>query len=161
MKILITALILAAGCSSMKREEDLTRDKGPAHGAEAVLDAEPADPSSQPRPSAAQDAGKPAQTCYWDLDGNRSCGTPCAGRPPTDTPGWAGIYDAANDCFRPAMLGCFALSGITADLACFKRVEDGVVVRTSSTIGYALGQDWRRCTKEDAVDLAAAACPGD
>jgi hypothetical protein len=48
------------------------------------------------------------------------------------------------------------------DVACFKRLEDGAIVRTSSTIGAKLGSGWTRAPGSSlALPFKGRKCPHD
>jgi hypothetical protein len=173
MRLRIVALLLVVGCSPPERGEERLRGEGPVRNDGTVIDrglpdaggidrgspdagadALPSAPEAKPNPQPTFDAVAAAKAfkfgvCHAPAP---TCPSGCA-----TLPAW--MLDEANHCVKPVVLVCVPLtSWQTTDLACLKRLEDGLIVRTSGSARKLLGAEWISCTDEDWAKWSDTKC---
>lgn len=149
MRFALAALLLSVGCTSFEQLEK--------RGNETTVAGSPSDEAAANEPTESPSGGRlgrretPVDMLAKAGDAN-SPGCRVAGMPLP-----AAVVDEANNCLRPAFIGC--ASGSNSSAVCFKRREDGLMVQTvGGPSQYLLGPDWVPCSASDWAKMPTRQC---
>ena len=170
IRLQVAISLLAVGCSASERVEGMeeaesarTVGSGSAQaasdeGSNSLPTATETTPTSQ-RPSSPISGPLAETSCPVLTDAaaiRASVSPPCPGGCLAMP---AAAFDQANQCVKRVLLACIpGLTQISSVLACYRRREDGLIIRTGGPVQEVLGSAWVECTKEDLTKWSETRC---